>query len=867
MREFSVECTATGLVGMAKCHDVDDCVFSTCGDHGKCVDEVGPAPAFTCKCDEGFELKKSKNGEKYCADIQDCKKDSCGPGTCEDLVNDYKCHCPTGHHVGEKDGKKTCLPNECSSETPSLKNGKQKTKHEGPIDFSTGTLRYKCDEGYSTDGSQAQGKRAFSLQCKSDSTLVGWTECQKISCGTATVLPFTELVEPKDATQAVLYEEEAKYKCPEGYTIKGKKDGKTEFSVKCKKNGKLTDPKVCEPVKCGDAPKIKKATAGISGDMSYGMTLDYMCDAGYTRDGTVDGKSTFSVECGKDGEFSGVPKETPCKPISVPRPSIGNAKLTEYAGKDIEDESKVTTVEYPEGLEYHCADGYTEDGSPNGKTKLSAKVKKTGAIKPDLPTECVPVTYFVKGRVTNEKTNEKLVDAKVKLLQFGEDGLPTGKEMEGKTGGAGYFTFKNVEPGQYELQAENGDGFESEKAVIDVTGDVTAGGAADMKLTPKLRAGEWKARLKRDDEPDEPLKLRREGKGNKDKKGLCGKGQKCGMCEGDCDEDSDCAGKLKCFHRRNNGPWKVPGCSTGGPDDVHQPPRDYCYMPPEDLDLYAKWGSGKVFSGKKNFASNKLDGKFIKDASDGKGPEVIFLTGAGKCKSNGSGKASRCDIRVHVKHLEEKFSKNSGALVTLESQYGIQATLKVKDCQGSLSEDKKWWHVATLNGETDELKWQCDSGKKAPPNWPEPTTTTEAPPEDDESDFFDDNEDGGDDMPDFDDMDDFDGGLDLHGKKKHRHHRHHKKSKAKLAGVKAHHVKAAAASGSVVSKPSLHKTEHNDSKTPATKPSLFQNTLHDLHDASHTATQTSKPAAQQQTWFAWFRSKVFGGSPSFFLKA
>jgi hypothetical protein len=44
-----------------------------------------------------------------------------------------------------------------------------------------------------------------------------------------------------------------------------------------------------------------------------------------------------------------------------------------------------------------------------------------------------------------------------------------------------------------------------------------------------------------------------------------------GMCEGDCDNDSECAGDLVCFQRRAN--QAVPGCSGGTSDSS---PTDYC---------------------------------------------------------------------------------------------------------------------------------------------------------------------------------------------------------------------------------------------------------------------------------------------------
>ena len=45
------------------------------------------------------------------------------------------------------------------------------------------------------------------------------------------------------------------------------------------------------------------------------------------------------------------------------------------------------------------------------------------------------------------------------------------------------------------------------------------------------------------------------------------------ICQGDCDNDDDCKGCLKCFKRSNGEP--VPGCSG----DVFDPRLDFCYAP------------------------------------------------------------------------------------------------------------------------------------------------------------------------------------------------------------------------------------------------------------------------------------------------
>ena len=56
----------------------------------------------------------------------------------------------------------------------------------------------------------------------------------------------------------------------------------------------------------------------------------------------------------------------------------------------------------------------------------------------------------------------------------------------------------------------------------------------------------------------------------------CTSGNKCGVCEGDCDNDNDCKSGLKCFQRSSSS-TKVPGCDKGGPGDIGT--HDYCYKP------------------------------------------------------------------------------------------------------------------------------------------------------------------------------------------------------------------------------------------------------------------------------------------------
>merc|ERR1719482_1930820 len=126
----------------------------------------------------------------------------------------------------------------------------------------------------------AATKREFQAHCKPDGQLTGMMECQKISCGTPRVLPFTKLVSPSSPRRSIEYDEKVEYECFNGYTVGGKADGATKFTVDCPDDGVLTDPEVCEPIKCGQAPSVSKARSGISGDVFFGMHLEYSCDQG-----------------------------------------------------------------------------------------------------------------------------------------------------------------------------------------------------------------------------------------------------------------------------------------------------------------------------------------------------------------------------------------------------------------------------------------------------------------------------------------------------------------------------------------------------------------------------------------------------------
>lgn len=60
-------------------------------------------------------------------------------------------------------------------------------------------------------------------------------------------------------------------------------------------------------------------------------------------------------------------------------------------------------------------------------------------------------------------------------------------------------------------------------------------------------------------------------------------GQSCEICTGDCDEDSDCEGSLRCVQRsRTDGKERVPGCRWGRGSEarsIRKTDNDFCFQP------------------------------------------------------------------------------------------------------------------------------------------------------------------------------------------------------------------------------------------------------------------------------------------------
>jgi len=479
--EYKVECLPSGELSFPsldmQCRNVDDCEQHTCGKKGTCIDLVGPAPAYTCDCEHGYEIQTKDNGEKHCGNIDDCQGKDCGVGVCQDLIGDYTCQCPTGYYIGFNPHK-TCVPVRCSDDTPSIEDGKLLSHHSGAVDFPT-TLRYRCDVGYSIDGSVAESKRKFQAQCKSDGQLVGMGSCQKVTCGSPHVIPYTRLLVPSSRTSSVEYDDKAKYECITGYTIGGDVDGPTNFEVKCQDSGVLTDPETCEPVKCGPAPRVANSRPGISGDVRFGQHLVYRCDVGHTLDGTVGGTAEFDRECKSDGSFSHISYQ--CKPISPGNaPTMGNADLKEYDGRAVT--SLPVRVYYPKGVEYRCKPGYSTNGASSGPTKITARVNSIGTYTPALPSQCKLIAFTIRGRLKNARNGAYLSGVRVSIVGSSISASATW----------GFFTLRNVPPGTVKLRYEKS-GYISTEQTISVNGNIYSGGVASISMSPAMAPDQWRA--------------------------------------------------------------------------------------------------------------------------------------------------------------------------------------------------------------------------------------------------------------------------------------------------------------------------------------------------------------------------------------
>merc|ERR1719272_363602 len=147
-----------------------------------------------------------------------------------------------------------------------------------------------------------------------------------------------------------------------------------------------------------------------------------------------------------------------------------------------------------------------------------------------------------------------------------------------------------------------------------------------------------------------------------------------------------------------------------------------------DLDASVKWGMTTVAASNPTKKSHGLQALLTNDATEGPGTEILYLSSIGDCDAHDE---TMCDIRYEVSDLKTKSVASSNAEVTLRRGPGDglapkDYSFKVADCPKAVSKDGAYWHVATIDGKTNKMKWSCTTGEPAPPAWGtiKPNTTS-----------------------------------------------------------------------------------------------------------------------------------------------
>jgi len=129
---------------------------------------------------------------------------------------------------------------------------------------------------------------------------------------------------------------------------------------------------------------------------------------------------------------------------------------------------------------------------------------------------------------------------------------------------------------------------------------------------------------------------------------------------------------------------------------------------PSDLDTYGQWGGTKVSWMGRTRRAMGMKGVLEHDDTDGYGPETLYLSGVGRCR----GPSFYCDIRYMINDYTEsgRMKDISGAQVTLYNGDRVAGTWTIKGCPSTVSSDGNWWHVFTVDGARNRLKWNCNMG-------------------------------------------------------------------------------------------------------------------------------------------------------------
>jgi hypothetical protein len=163
--------------------------------------------------------------------------------------------------------------------------------------FFQGEVSYVCDTGYTLDGKPGQNTKQ-TTKCQADKSFSTTKDCKPVQCEDAAKV---DKATPKPAKTT--FNKTIEYRCDEGYSTDGTNEGDKHFSVTCLDTGKNTDTGVCSAISCGDPDEVANAFRE-DGQVYFPEKRTYKCFEGFTLDGDVKSKAEFDIECQSNGKLT-----------------------------------------------------------------------------------------------------------------------------------------------------------------------------------------------------------------------------------------------------------------------------------------------------------------------------------------------------------------------------------------------------------------------------------------------------------------------------------------------------------------------------------------------------------------------------------
>jgi len=403
---------------------------------------------------------------------------------------------------------------------------------------------YKCEDGYSTDGTTHIESKSFTVLCEPfgvfNPPLVNASYCVPIICDNSFIPQITHTYVPGLAHK-YHFEDHVELACEEGFTIGGHVGGETTFEMQCGANGRFGGTNhICAPIIC-EVEEIQQATSSAVGEIHFGQSVTYVCDEGYYLGGAVSVDTmTFGGECKVDGTIDMDVAEPECLPCNCGLPeAVVNSQMLvpgeefflqlhgvqntiKRKGRDshrvllaskrkgrgvqkiINRNTRTTykndpafeplaegqTLTFGEVAVIQCHEGFTVGGVVGGSDFFETACGPMGDFMEGHPTHgpCEAPQYSVTGEVVDvQNGNVKIGEAHVVFFN-GEETLASATSSSN-----GRYTV-NLPLGEYTVQTTKS-GYIDRVKNITVEGVIHKGQGADVALSQVLPPGGYRVVL------------------------------------------------------------------------------------------------------------------------------------------------------------------------------------------------------------------------------------------------------------------------------------------------------------------------------------------------------------------------------------